>query len=321
MKKRISFFILCFVLLGVLPVHAVTMRDTMIDTYSQSTNTFPDMTANHPNFPGVSFLVEEEALKGYPDGTFKPDGLINRAELTKMIVALFSPQEQGLNISVYQNCFPDVKDEWFSYYVCYAKEKGWVQGYPDGTFKPSNSVNRAEAMKIVFNAMIEESLWPTPTEAEKLIPLPKDSDENAWYAGYMLFAVAKELLDGQHVTGTEEEYYYKPGEPMTRKEVAELIWRTYLYMVERIEYVNLIAETACFQQAHIDLSDSEAKALWVTDLLIPAGYTEEDADKLSDIYSTDDVLEELKDDAIANQCGDASTIDMTKWDGFKIYAR
>lgn len=42
--------------------------------------------------------------------------------------------------NLYENCFEDVEDEWFAPYVCYAKEKGWVTGYPDGTFKPENNV-------------------------------------------------------------------------------------------------------------------------------------------------------------------------------------
>ncbi len=318
MKKVLIPALLYFMLAGVLPVSAVTMRDTLIRTYTSAPVIFSDLKADHANFVGISFLVEEEAIKGYPDGTFKPDGAINRAELMKMVVAMFA---SSADLTSYQNCFSDVGTEWFASYVCFAKEKGWVDGYPDGTFQPAKNVNRVEAMKIVLNAMIEETLWPTPTEAELQLPMPTDADNEAWYAGYLRFAVSKELLDGTHVTGDTEEYYYKPADPMTRKEVAEMIWRTYLYMVERIEYVDLIAETKCFQQAHADLSDEAAKALWIEQILTPVGYTESDVDTLSETYITDDVLAAMREDAVAVSCGDATKVDMSRWDGFKIYAR
>ena len=59
---------------------------------------------------------------------------------------------------LYENCFEDVEDEWFAPYVCYAKEKGWVTGYPDGTFKPSNNVKFGEAFAIlgrIFELKVE----------------------------------------------------------------------------------------------------------------------------------------------------------------------
>jgi hypothetical protein len=320
MKKLIALMAALSFLMAPMTVNAITMRGYMEQVYGDAEVVFPDMPNTHPNFAGVSFLVEDEVIQGYPDGTFKPDGEINRAELMKMIVSLVSPGTDP-DSSYYKNCFPDVTTDWYAPYVCYGKEAGWIEGYPDGTYKPANNVNRVEAMKIVMNAMIEDPLWPTPTESELLIPLPADADPNAWYKGYLLFGIAKELLDGQHVVGTSDNYTYKPGEPMTRKEVAEMMWRIYVYMVERMEYANLITETACFQIEHSDLSEEDQMALWVDEILTPFGYTQEEADMLSDKYIDDDVLTELKADGIATKCGDPTGVDMSKWDGFKLFAR
>jgi hypothetical protein len=321
MKKYLVPFAVLLVFVVSQSANAVTIRDTMYETYSAFPTTFNDLPVTHPNFPGISFLVEDGVIQGYSDGTFKPDGKINRAELVKMVVAMFYPEPTAEDLAKYQGCFTDVNAEWYAYYICYAKERGWIQGYEDGSFKPSNDVSRVEAIKIVTNAMIEDSLWPTPTEDEKLIALPADSDPDAWYAGYLLFAVAKGLLDYQHVVSEDLNYYYQPNDSMTRKEVAEMIWLTSIYMTERFEYVELISGTACFQQEHADMTEEEAKALWVTEFLNPIGYTEADADYISAIYESDDVLDEFLVDAVALGCGDASTVDMTKWDGFTMYAR
>ncbi|MDX9970354.1 MAG: S-layer homology domain-containing protein [Candidatus Gracilibacteria bacterium] len=301
--------------------NADTLRDIMEDTYSANILEFSDIPSSHINYKAMAFLFEEEVINGYSDGTFKPDGLINRAELMKMISAIMYRGEMDSNMASYKNCFSDVKEEWFATYVCFGKEKGFVNGYGDGTFRPSNNVTRAEAMKIILNVMIEEALWPTPTEAEMAFTLPKDSEPNAWYEGFLRFAIAKELLDGQHVTGTEAEYYYKPNEAMTRKEVAEMIWRTFLYMMERVEYVEMLTMTSCFQIANSDLSEEEAKQKWIDELLTPYGITEAEADELSEKYINDDVLSAMKADGIEYECGDKDSVDMSKWSGFLKYGR
>ena len=93
-------------------------------------------------------------MDGHPDGTFRPEGVVNRAELAKMIVNGNSEflGEEPVNLSN-TDCFTDVNDEWFAPYVCYAKGKGWVVGYPDGSFQPERSVNRAEAIKMTLASM------------------------------------------------------------------------------------------------------------------------------------------------------------------------
>ena len=151
---------------------ARTMRDLQNAVWASSPQVYSDIRAGHDNFNAIAMLSEDEVIAGYADGTFKPNGSINRAELTKMVVAWMA---EDMDLSSYKNCFPDVQTEWFAPYICYAKSQGWVNGYPDGTFKPAAQVNRAEAIKITFNVMIPSTpvdYWPTPTEAEKQLPLP-----------------------------------------------------------------------------------------------------------------------------------------------------
>ncbi|MDA1060748.1 MAG: S-layer homology domain-containing protein [bacterium] len=187
------------------------------EAYSPFKN-FPDLRDDHPNAEAVNSLFETKVIQGYPDGNFKPDGEINRAELTKMIVGSLTKPDP----SIHSDCFPDVKKEWFAPYICYAKERGWVEGYPDGKFKPDDKVNRVEAMKIILEALFDGVMSKDKLLNNKV----KDIDTDEWYGKYFVFADNKNLLDKQHIDDEYGGYYYYfPNDNITRKEVAETIYR------------------------------------------------------------------------------------------------
>lgn len=180
---------------------------------------FPDVRDNHSNAKAINSLVADKVINGYQDGKFRPDGEINRAELTKMIVASkVSPDPDK-----YKNCFPDVKEDWYAPYVCYAKEKKWVSGYSNGKFKPSNAINRAEAMKIIFGVLFSKELSNENTlKNQTALDVPDD----AWFYNYYSFGDNNKLLDKQHITKDSKGYFFYPGDNITRKEVAEMIYRS-----------------------------------------------------------------------------------------------
>lgn len=164
---------------------------------------FPDVRVTHPAFDAIVSLYEEGVINGYPDGTFRPAGGINRAELIKIIMLGFHDQE----ILGETDCFADVRDEWFAPAVCAAKRLGWISGYADGTFRPDQLVNRAEAMKIVTEAFGA----PTP----RLTSMPPDVPGGSWFHPY----VAKGILIGIADTDTP----FRPGDNLTRAEAATWI--------------------------------------------------------------------------------------------------
>ncbi len=97
---------------------------------------------------GIGLLTELRAVEGYPDGAFRPERTLNRAEFLKIV--LLSHPTVTVVAAHADDCFPDVPaSAWFSRYVCYAADQGIVKGYPDGEFKPANTVNYAEALKIL----------------------------------------------------------------------------------------------------------------------------------------------------------------------------
>lgn len=183
---------------------------------------FSDVYPNHKNYEAIKFLTYLGVLEGYEDGTFKPDKEINRAELIKVMVYGWlseTPPEDE-----YSDCFPDVTDEWFAPYVCYAYEQGWVQGYNDGNFYPANTVSKVEALKMIMESYgIEVPDWAN------LNDLPYDDVySSAWYAPYLATAYEMGLLE-------ETEGSFNPNDGRTRAEVSEEIFRILVLDWEEVD--------------------------------------------------------------------------------------
>lgn len=153
--KKIFLFLVCFLAI-LIPSQSVFAECKTEDTYKPFSDVDPFATSYYEK--PVELLSKLGIVQGYPDGTFRPTNEINRAEMLKIlaegaaIYQEFSPE----TFDVYkdEDCFPDVKKgEWYTKYVCYAKAKGWVQGYENGKyFKPSQTVNFVEGMKMALEA-------------------------------------------------------------------------------------------------------------------------------------------------------------------------
>lgn len=132
---------------------------------------FNDVDSNHPNAKAIAYLKEHHMITGYDDGTFKPDNLVTRAELLKL---LFEAQKVYPSPAVYVGCFKDVKDQWFAPNICYAKAKGLVHGYEDKTFGPDKNISVADAFTVIvpaFNSKI--SVDAPPQDANEQEPLTR----------------------------------------------------------------------------------------------------------------------------------------------------
>ncbi len=118
---------------------------------------------------GISLLTSVDAVSGYPDGTFKPTRTLNRAEFLKIAMASYPKIRVSPSDAI--DCFPDVKaTDWFAPYVCLAKKRSIIKGYPDATFKPERTVNYAEALKIL-------------SELYEYVAYSAEDEE--WFAGYV----------------------------------------------------------------------------------------------------------------------------------------
>lgn len=146
-----------------------------IQTFANEFGEFSDVPSTSTYYKGITYLALNGIVNGNPDGTYKPENTLNRAEMIKIIAegsAAMHPEGSAVfEAYVGENCFSDVKaGQWYTKYVCYGKAQGWVQGYSDGTFKPSQTVTFVEGLKIAFKGFdipYSEDLAPwyrTPVE-------------------------------------------------------------------------------------------------------------------------------------------------------------
>ena len=86
-------------------------------------------------------------IKGYPDGTFKPQDNVTRAEAAQMFATLLNG---GTNFGTSSMTkFSDANDDWYSKAINYVVAKNLISGYPNGTFKPNESITRAEFAQMI----------------------------------------------------------------------------------------------------------------------------------------------------------------------------
>jgi len=115
---------------------------------------FSDIYTKETYCKSIDYVKKNKWMTGYNDGRFFGDNqLINRAELLKTVIKAKYTREEYVPFAN-KICFDDVKsNEWYTQYVCFAKDKGIVKGYGNtNKFKPENTVNYVEALKIVLVA-------------------------------------------------------------------------------------------------------------------------------------------------------------------------
>lgn len=136
---------------------------------------FTDVDSKHINGPAIGELYSKGIIKGYTNGSFQPDSTINRAEFMVVVTNAVDSDFGGLTLG---DCCTDVSDEWYSTFMCYGKQEGWIKGYEDGSCRPESDVTRAEAIKIAYEAMNFEVC-----ENVDVIPFP-DVELDDWFAPY-----------------------------------------------------------------------------------------------------------------------------------------
>lgn len=110
----------------------------------------------------VQNLMSRGIINGYPDGTYKPNQMITRAEIVKMICSASGVDAESLKHK--KSKFKDVVDtHWAKGYINWAEQTDIVKGYPGGLFKPNDNITYAEAITIMVKLITGEELegtWP-----------------------------------------------------------------------------------------------------------------------------------------------------------------
>lgn len=167
--------------------------------YASCATPFKDIK-NHSYREAIEYVQNQGIVKGYSDGTYKPDAPINRAEFSKILMETILG---GAPTKVSPSCFPDIEEDmWFEPYVCEAKKRKILNGYPDGTFGGTKNINIAESAKILVNSFS--------------IAFSETNTTSYWYAPYII------ALNDQHNLPTSITL---ANQALTRGEMAEMIMR------------------------------------------------------------------------------------------------
>ena len=134
------------------------LKEEVRDGNLTAENTFADVTDGQWHNKAISTMAKLGIVKGRNAEAFDPDAPITRAEFAT-ICARFDKTQ----ISTSSN-FTDISGHWAEKYIERAATLGWIAGYSDGTFRPSNYITRAEAM-----TMINRVLCRVPQSADDLL--------------------------------------------------------------------------------------------------------------------------------------------------------
>lgn len=197
---------------------------------------FSDVSENTVDYRAIEYLKQKGIIKGYEDGTFKPEQTINRAEALKIVMLATASGSSATQVSTQQESskalaqttmattsvtsYPDVSEsDWFYQYVKDASAAQIVSGYDNGQFKPAANINVAESLKIIelaFKAQVTSNVIENPYP---------DVDKTAWYAPYALYGKTKQVI------WTLDDGKLHAGRDITRGEFAQIIYRL-LYIAE-----------------------------------------------------------------------------------------
>ena len=144
---------------------------------------FSDVTSAHWAANYIGYMEQFGIVRGYSDGTFRPNAPITRAEFAA-ICCRFEQLTDGAAT------FTDVPaSHWAAKSISYAAKRGWVTGYADGTFKPGNNITRAEVAAVTCR-LLERSADEAYIRAH-LKELPRvfaDMNEQHWAYWYAMEA-------------------------------------------------------------------------------------------------------------------------------------
>ncbi|MCL6635161.1 MAG: S-layer homology domain-containing protein [Peptococcaceae bacterium] len=155
----------------------------------------------------INQLVGMGAITGYPDGTFKPDNRITRAEFVTVLVKAFKLPQQGGKV------FNDTAGHWARSYISAAAASGVVKGYDDTTFGPDDLITREQMAVMVVKAagLQAASGSKTFSDAAQISGWAKSAVDTASACGVI----------GGYPDGT-----FKPGNNATRAEAAAVMMRS-----------------------------------------------------------------------------------------------
>lgn len=147
--------------------------------FSVSAASFPDVPDGHANKAAIDQLSDLGIIQGDDQGNFNPDNNVNRAEFTALVMRFIGQSGTLGTVSVENAPFPDLSDSavsWAIGDITIARNMGIINGYEDGTFRPTDPVAYEEAVKMIVCAL---------GYGKAIVPA---TDAAQWFQPYMTIA-------------------------------------------------------------------------------------------------------------------------------------
>lgn len=222
-------------------------------TLSQTAFAFSDIYPDYgPSYQAITWMEDNGIVVGYDDGEFKPDQDVNRVEFLKILYDGKAVGGEGYpNPTSMDVPFSDVDlDEWYGPYVYMAYEDGVVDGYPDGTFRPADPINYAEAIKIVVNGFFDvDEEYDVGGDyyfcADDLSADPGVNTQQ-WYWEYLYVAENKCMLDFP-IGAWGAWGYFKLDANVSRGDMVEMVYRAKSVVENGVEkYTTYLSPDLCY---------------------------------------------------------------------------
>lgn len=188
------------------PVFSQTMF--LLTAIAFASTQFVDLPPNHSAYPAVQYLVDKGIIKGYENNQFLPDRGLTRAEALKIILLAASKPVDKFTQSLQFTDIPN--DHWAYPFVAYGVENNIVKGYEDNTFRPDQTITRAEGIKVLFSAF---GMEPDSTPSQVFSDIAPDH----WFYPYASTLVEKKLWQ-------DDSPLFEPNRVMSRQDIAKLAY-------------------------------------------------------------------------------------------------
>ena len=180
---------------------------------------YTDMDENHWAYQSIKFLTEVGVVVGYPDGTYKPDIPVTRAEFASMAIKALGQENASVTQEIH---FDDITSEFWAYNII--QKAVYFDLIPDSkgeSYRPFDSVTRAEAINIAVNALTTNQI--SQEKADDIIA--KSYDDYTQMPAWFLMAAAKAHILDLVVVMPGHEGKMEANRPANRAEVGMILYK------------------------------------------------------------------------------------------------
>jgi hypothetical protein len=173
--------------------------------------------ADHWAFVFIEAVAEAGLVSGYPDGTYRPNQYVTRAELAVMVLqGIYGTGGSYTPPPAVGGIFTDIDGHWAEDWIETLAQEGITSGYGDGTFRPNNGVTRAEISIFLLRVKYGTEYAPPPPDGGIFSDVAEHWAE-AWI----------EVLSEEGITAGYPDGTYRPQLSVTRAEMAVFLQQTF----------------------------------------------------------------------------------------------